>query len=69
MVITKDRVSFSRKTWEVLKNDYYYNDLIEAIEDIESLEKEKKVATGVMNFRDFDKLREQLKNVSNSSSK
>lgn len=69
MVITKDRVSFSRKTWEVLKKDYYYNDLIEAIEDLESLEKEKKVATGFMNFRDFDKLREQLKDVSNNSSK
>lgn len=69
MVITKDRVSFSRKTWEILKKDYYYNDLIDAIEDLESLEKEKKVATGFMNFRDFDKLRDQLKNVSNNSSK
>ncbi len=69
MVITKDRVSFSRKTWEILKKDYYYNDLIDAIEDLESLEKEKKVAKDFMNFRDFDKLRDQLKNVSNSSSK
>ncbi len=67
MVITKDKVTFSRKTWETLKKDYYYNDLIDAIEDLESLEKEKKVASGFMDFREFDKLREQLKNVSNNS--
>jgi len=35
MVITKDKVTFSRKTWETLKKDYYYNDLIDAIEDLE----------------------------------
>ncbi len=67
MVITKDKVTFSRKTWETLKKDYYYNDLIDAIEDLESLEKEKKVATDFIDFREFDKLRGQLKNVSNNS--
>lgn len=61
MIVTKNKVTFSRKTWEVLKNDSYYNDLIEAIEDLESLEKEKQIATGFMNFRDFDRLREQSK--------
>ena len=34
---TKTKVIFSRKTWDYLKSDDYYREVIEAIEDREDL--------------------------------
>ena len=42
MTITKDKVTFSRKTWEDLREDAYTRELIELIEDRETLLKSKK---------------------------
>ena len=44
MMITKeDDIIISRETWEELKNDDYFHELIEIIEDRESLREAKKM--------------------------
>lgn len=42
MIATKTKVTFSRESWEELRADDFYREVIEAIEDREALLKAKK---------------------------
>jgi len=63
MVMTKDKVSFSRKTWDELYKIDYFREVLEAIEDRESLRKAKEKAEGSISFREYDAKRRQKTNV------
>lgn len=51
---TKTQVIFSRKTWEELKSDDYYRELIEAIIDREDLAKAIDETDEVLDFKEYD---------------
>ena len=59
MTITKDKITFSRKTWDELYKIDYYREVLEAIEDRETLHKAKEKAEGFINFREYDTKRKQ----------
>ena len=63
MTLTDDTVIISRKTWDELYKSDYYRELLEALEDTETLRKAKEDASDFMSFREFDKKRSQKKNV------
>ncbi|MDQ1265293.1 MAG: hypothetical protein QG635_443 [Bacteroidota bacterium] len=60
---TKNRVIFSRKTWDYLKADDYYKEIIEAIEDREELLKSIDETEYIVDFREYDKNRKAKMNV------
>jgi uncharacterized protein (DUF1919 family) len=60
---TKNKVIFSRKTWNELKADDYYKELIEAIEDREDLLKSIEETEYVVDFKEYDKKRRAKINV------
>jgi hypothetical protein len=61
--ITKEKVIFSRKTWEDLKSDDYYREVIEAIEDREDLLKAIQETEYITDFKEYDKQRRAKMNV------
>jgi len=61
--IDDDKVIFSRKTWEDLKSDNYYREVIEAIEDREDLLKAIEETEYVVDFKEYDKKRRAKMNV------
>jgi len=60
MTITKDKVTFSRKTWEELRADEYTRELIELIEDRETLLKSKKETKYFIDLDEYHKKRESV---------
>jgi hypothetical protein len=54
--IAEDIVTFSRETWENLKQDIYFHELIEMIEDKEALLQAQKETEY---FIDYDEYRNQ----------
>ncbi len=62
MEIREDKVIISRQTWEELKADEYYKELIEAVEDredlLEAIEKEK----DSIDFDEYDENRSAIPN-------
>ncbi|MDQ1265116.1 MAG: hypothetical protein QG635_266 [Bacteroidota bacterium] len=52
---TKKNIIFSRETWEELKNDFYFNELIEAIEDRETLKKAKAETEYFVDLEEYHK--------------
>jgi hypothetical protein len=63
MIKTKNRITFSRHTWDELYKIDYYREVLEAIEDRESLRKAKETAEDFMSFREYDAKRRQKSNV------
>lgn len=68
MIKTKDKITFSRHTWDELYKIDYYREVLEAIEDRESLRKAKEKATDFISFRQYDAKRRQRANVCGYSS-
>jgi hypothetical protein len=60
---TRTNVIFSRKTWDYLKSDNYYSELIEAIEDREDLLKAIEETEYIVDFKEYDKNRRARINV------
>jgi hypothetical protein len=63
MVITNDIVTFSRETWNELYSNDYYREVLEAIEDRESLRESKLNADEFIPFREYDRNRRQQSDV------
>lgn len=57
MTITKDKVTFSRKTWEELRADVYTREIIELIEDREAFIKAKKETKYFVDLDEYHKNR------------
>jgi hypothetical protein len=57
MVATKTKVTFSRDTWEELRSDDFYREVIEAIEDREALLKAKKETEYFIPLEEYHKKR------------
>jgi hypothetical protein len=54
--IDDEKVVFSRKTWEELRNDNYFRELIEVIEDREEY---NKALAETEYFKDYDEYRKK----------
>lgn len=52
---------FSRDIWDELKNDIYYNEIIEAIEDREALKKAKEETEYFIDLEEYHKNRMKKK--------
>lgn len=63
MVMTQDTVTFSRETWNELYSNDYYREVLEAIEDRESLREAKLNADEFIPFREYDRNRRQKSDV------
>ncbi len=63
MTETKTKVTFSRKTWEELRKDDYFRELIEVIEDREAFYKAKEETTDIIDFKEYDLKRRAAFNV------
>ncbi|MBM2814694.1 MAG: hypothetical protein HW421_1456 [Ignavibacteria bacterium] len=62
--IKNENVLIPIALWNELKNDLYFNELIEALEDRQDLIEAKKEATEFLDFREYDSKRlETIKNV------
>ena len=62
--IKNDNVLIPIALWNDLKNDLYFNELIEALEDRQDLIDAKQEATEFLDFREYDSKRmEVMKNV------
>lgn len=55
--IADDKVTFSRNTWEELKNNVFFAELIEAIEDKESLMKVMEETEYYVDYDEYKKKR------------
>jgi hypothetical protein len=60
---TKNYITISIETWEALKNDEYFGQLIEEIEDREDFIKAKKDTEYFVNFSEYDKKRREQINA------
>lgn len=59
----EDKVIFSRQTWEDLKSDDFYREIIDAIEDREALIKAIEDTDYIVSFKEYDKNRKARMNV------
>lgn len=59
VLVDKNHVIISKKTWNILKKDKDYKELIEIIEETAQLEKAKKETTHLIKFEDYLKQREK----------
>lgn len=66
--IRKNEVVISLSTWNELKNNDYFKELIEVLEDSELLEKTKRSSKGSMDLDEYIRDRE-LKEYGNTKSK
>jgi len=60
--LNKNNIIISRKSWEELRKNDYFRELIEVLEDSEELEKAKKESNSFMKLRDYIKNREKKEN-------
>jgi hypothetical protein len=64
MEIKNENVLIPVTVWNELKNDFYFNELIEALEDRQDLLDAKQAATEFLDFREYDAKRmEAINNV------
>jgi hypothetical protein len=57
MTATKDKVTFSRETWEELRNNSYFRELIEVIEDREELRIAQEKTEYLVDYDEYRKKR------------
>jgi len=55
--IDKDNVTITRDTWEELRNDEYFRELIEVLEDSEDLQNAIDETDELLDFDEYDKVR------------
>jgi hypothetical protein len=67
--VKKDKVIISRKKWEELRNNDYYKELIEVLEDSEELEIAKKETNSFIKLKDYIKEREKKEQIKNNRPK
>jgi hemerythrin superfamily protein len=63
MTITEEEVIFSRKSWESLKSNDYFREVLEVLEDIESLENSKANTEYFVDYDEYRKTRLAKVNV------
>jgi len=63
MIQTNTQVTFSRDTWEDLRKDEYFRELIEVIEDREAFLVAQAETVEVFDFKEYDKKRRAELNV------
>ena len=63
MQTTEDTITFSRNTWEELRNDSFFQELIEIIEDREHLEEAKNSTEYFVDLEDYHQQRISKSNV------
>ena len=61
--VAEDKVTFSRDTWEELKSDDYFRELIDVIEDRESLLKAKNETEFFVDLDKYHRNRMKKENV------
>jgi|GEM_PF-6659231 len=62
--VKNENVLIPLNVWNELKKDYYFNELIEALEDRQDLLDAKSEATDFFDFREYDSKRmKAMKNV------
>jgi len=61
--VAEDKVIFSRETWEELKSDDYFRELIDVIEDRETLLKAKKETEFFVDLDEYHKNRMNTENI------
>jgi hypothetical protein len=61
--ISKNKVIFSRNTWDALKTDVYFREIIDAIEEREELLEAVRSTKKLSEFREYDKKRRSKLNV------
>ncbi|TAL67702.1 MAG: hypothetical protein EPN82_13730 [Bacteroidetes bacterium] len=59
--IEKDNVTIPRKTWDKLRRNHYYNELIENLLDSEELIEAINKTDGLIDLRDYDRKRRATK--------
>ncbi len=59
VLVDKKQVTITRKTWDILKKDKDYKELLEVIEETAELEKAKKDSKYFLNIDDY--LRQRIK--------
>ncbi len=59
--ISKTKVVIPVSTWNELKSDEYFKELIDVLEDSLKLEKAKKETKSFVDFRTYDKMRKSKK--------
>jgi hypothetical protein len=64
MQTTKTKVIFSRETWEEMKNDLYYREVIEAIEDKEAIKKAKSETEYFIDLEEYHNARMKKNEIS-----
>jgi len=63
MTATKKRIVFSRETWEEMRSDDYFREVIEVIEDREALSKAKEQTEYFVDLEDYHQNRMMRENV------
>jgi len=61
--VAEDKVTFSRETWEELKADDYFRELIEVIEEREALSKAKEETVSFIDLDEYHAKRMKTENV------
>ena len=61
--VIEDNITISRGTWEELKSDDYFREVLEIIEDRETLRKAKVEAEDFISFREYDARRRKKNNL------
>ncbi|MFC2130815.1 hypothetical protein ACFLSQ_05225 [Bacteroidota bacterium] len=61
--VSEDKVIFSRETWEELKSDDYFRELIEVIEEREALSKAKEETVSFIDLDEYHEKRMKKENV------
>jgi len=61
--VAEDKVTCSRETWEELKSDDYFRELIDIIEDRESLQKAKNETEFFVELDEYHQNRMKKENV------
>ncbi|HAX48039.1 MAG TPA: hypothetical protein PK605_14045 [Ignavibacteria bacterium] len=63
VLVDKKQVIISKKTWDILKKDKEYKELLEVIEETAELEKAKKDSNYFLNIDDYKKQREKQERI------
>ena len=57
--IEKEKVTLPRDTWDRLRNDYYFDELIQNILDSEAIRDAMENDNDFMEIREYDRLRKE----------
>ena len=69
VLVDKKQVIITKKTWDILKKDKDYKQLLEVIEETAELEKAKKDSNYFLNIDDYLKQREKQERIKKTNKK